>query len=61
MKITIKGNDCGMGFYGDTKPLFFYKDGDDLVALLQTVTNLKAASLEYVGELSDTEMEVDFA
>ena len=61
MKITIKGNDCGMGFYGDAKPLFYHKDGDDLVALLQTITKLKAVSLEYVGELSDTQMETDFA
>ena len=61
MKITIKSNDCGLGFYGDGKPLFYSKSGDDLIALIQQVVALKSESVEYDGELSDTDMEQDFA
>jgi len=61
MKITIKGNDWGMGFYGDAKPLFYHKDGHCVISLLQEIVKLKPASVEYVGELSDKEMEADFA
>lgn len=61
MKITIKSNDSGMGFYGDDKPLFYYKDGHCTITLLQQIVGLKAESVEYVGELSDAEMETDFA
>lgn len=61
MKITIKSNDYGLGFYGDGKPLFYSKSGDDLIALIQQVVELKSESVEYDGELSDTDMEQDFA
>ena len=61
MKITIKSNDCGLGFYGDGKPLFYSKSGDDLIALIQQVVTFKPDSVEYDGELSDTVMEQDFA
>ena len=61
MKITIKSNEYGMGFYGDTKPLFWHKDGDDVVALLGDVVGLGATSVEYIGEITDAEVEQDFA
>ena len=62
MKITIKSNDSGMGFYGDGKPLFFHKDGHCTITLLQAIVALGATSVEYIGEFkSYDEVEKDFA
>jgi hypothetical protein len=61
MKITIKSNDYGMGFYGDDKPLFWHKDGNCVISLLEQVVNLGATSVEYIGEITDAEVENEFA
>lgn len=61
MKITIKSNDYGMGFYGDGKPLFWHKDGHCIISLLEEVVNIGATSIEYIGEITDAEEDRDFA
>ena len=62
MKITVKSNDYGYGFYGDDKPLFWSKSGDCLIGLLEELINqFRATSVEYIGEIDDDEMEQDFA
>jgi len=61
MKITIKSNDYGMAFFGDGDPLFWHKEGNCVISLLEQVVNLGATSVEYIGEITDAEVEQDFA
>lgn len=58
MKITIK--DYNGEYYAvmvDGKPKFGWKVGDDIVSTLEQFGNLLNFTVEYDGELTETEMD----